>query len=205
MSSKDIGILGGTFNPIHNQHLLLAKKAYEQLQPDKILLIPSGISYLKEGTNVLSSDKRYEMCRLAVNDIPYIELSDIELKRKGNSYTCDTLKELSLQYPDAEFYYIIGADTLFMLENWRNPEYIFSNCILTVASRIDRNNYTDEELKQKITYYEKRYDARIRVLEINISDLSSSMIRQAVAKGEDIRSLVPEDVADYIIKNGLYR
>ena len=205
MSSKDIGILGGTFNPIHNQHLLLAKKAYELFQPDKILLIPSGISYLKEGTNVLPADKRYEMCRLAVNDIPYIELSDIELKRKGNSYTCDTLKELSLQYPDAEFYYIIGADTLFMLENWRNPEYIFSNCILTVASRIDRNNYTDEELKQKITYYEKRYDARIRVLEINISDLSSSMIRQAAAKGEDIRSFVPEAVADYIIKNGLYR
>ena len=205
MSSKDIGILGGTFNPIHNQHLLLAKKAYEQLQPDKILLIPSGISYLKEGTNVLSADKRYEMCRLAVSGIPYIELSDIELKRKGNSYTCDTLKELSLQYPDAEFYYIIGADSLFMLENWRNPEYIFSNCILTVASRIDRNNYTDEKLKQKITYYEERYDARIRVLEINISDLSSSMIRQAAAKGEDIRYFVPEDVADYIIKNGLYR
>ena len=205
MDKKRIGILGGTFNPIHNQHMLLAKCAYEQLLLEKILLIPSGISYLKKDIAVLPADIRYKMCLLAAQGIDYIKVSDIEIKREGNSYTRDTLKELKLIDPDAEYYYIIGADTLFMLEKWKDPEYIFRNCILTVAARLDGETYSDDKIKEKIQEYEMGYDARIVTLNITVSSLSSSMIRNAVSNGEDIRAYVPERVASFIDENGLYR
>ena len=205
MDKKRIGILGGTFNPIHNQHMLLAKCAYEQLLLEKILLIPSGISYLKKDIAVLPADIRYKMCLLAAQGIDYIKVSDIEIKREGNSYTRDTLKELQLIDPDAEYYYIIGADTLFMLEKWKDPEYIFRNCILTVAARLDGETYSDDKIKEKIQEYEMGYDARIVTLNITVSGLSSSMIRNAVSNGEDIRAYVPERVASFIEENGLYR
>ncbi len=205
MSLKRLGLLGGTFNPIHNQHLLLGKCALNQLSLDKLLLIPSGISYLKEGTNVLPADIRYAMCALAVKDMEHFEISDIEVRRKGNSYTCDTLRELSAIYKDTCFYYITGADTLFMMDKWKEPEYIFSHCIIAVAARLDESSYTDAKIKEKMMEYKSRYGARTELIDIPVSDLSSSMIRRAVAAGEDIRSFVPGAVADYIYRNGLYR
>lgn len=205
MKDHRTGILGGTFNPIHNQHLLLAECAYEQLSLEKILLIPSGISYLKKDIGVLPADIRYAMCIKATEDIDHFEVSDIEIKREGNSYTRDTLEELTAFYPDTDFYYIIGADTLFMLEKWKDPGYIFSHCILAVASRLDGMKYTDDRIEEKIREYEIHYDAHIVVIDIPVSGLSSSMIREAASKGEDISRYVPEKVADYISENGLYR
>ena len=205
MESQRTGILGGTFNPIHNQHLLLAKAAYEQLSLDKVLLIPSGISYLKEGTGVLPADVRYEMCRLAVKDIGYLEISDIEIKRQGNSYTCDTIRELKAGFPDIKLYFIIGADTLFMLDKWKNPEYIFKNSIIAVASRLDGDSFTDDKIRDRIRELEGSFNADIKKIDIEASGLSSSMIRQAAERGEDISCFVPKDVAEYIKMNGLYR
>lgn len=205
MKDHRTGILGGTFNPIHNQHLLLAECAYEQLSLEKILLIPSGISYLKKDMEVLPADIRYAMCIKATEDIDHIEVSDIEIKREGNSYTRDTLEELTSTYPDNEFYYIIGADTLFMLDKWKDPGFIFSHCILAVASRLDGMKYTDDRMEEKINEYKTHYGARIVTIRIPVSDLSSSMIREAVSKGEDISRCVPEKVAEYIKANGLYR
>ncbi len=203
--SKRIGILGGTFNPIHNQHLLLAKTAYEQLSLEKILLIPSGISYLKAGTNVLPAEIRYEMCLLASKSVPYLDVSDIEIRRKGNSYTCDTLRELLSEDPERILYFIVGSDTLMMLEKWKDPEYIFRNCIITAAKRLDDNNYTDDKINACIRKYENIYNAEIETIDIAISDLSSSMIRDAASKGDDISPYVPKDVVDYIKDKGLYK
>ncbi len=205
MNPYRTGILGGTFNPIHNQHLLLAETAFEQLALDKVLLIPSGISYLKEGTNVLPASIRYEMCTLAAEGIDHIEVSDIEIRREGNSYTCDTIRELKEAFPDNVFYFIIGADTLFMMDKWRDPGYIFANCTIAVAARLDGDSYTDDKIKEKADEYKAAYDAEIRIINIDVSGLSSSMIRKKAAAGEDIRAFVPEAVAEYIEKNNLYR
>ena len=205
MAQVRIGILGGTFNPIHLQHLKLAECAYRQLELDKILLIPSGVSYLKSGTGVLPADVRYSMCALAVRDIPYIELSDIEIRRKGNSYTCDTIRELVEADPGASYYFITGSDTFLMLDSWRSPEYIFRHCVIAVVARADEAGSPDEEILSKIKEYESRFDAEVRILEKVPSDLSSSMIRDAASRGEDISGYVPERVAEYIINNRLYR
>ncbi len=205
MGGKHIGILGGTFNPIHNQHLYLAKCAYEQLALDRVILIPSGISYLKQGTNVLPSDIRYEMCMIAAKELPYVEVSDIEIKRSGNTYTRDTIQELLEADSEAVYCFIIGGDTLFMMDKWKDPEYIFKNCRIAVAARKDENDQTPEKIRQKISEYEEKYNASISILETEVSDLSSRMIRSLAAKGEDISSYVPAGVAGYIREKGLYR
>ncbi|MBQ9360212.1 MAG: nicotinate-nucleotide adenylyltransferase [Lachnospiraceae bacterium] len=204
MSEKSIGILGGTFNPIHNQHLLLAKQAYEQLKVDKVLLMPSGVSYLKKDTGVLPAETRYNMCALAAEAFPFLEVSDIEIKRSGNTYTYETLEELYINDPDCTYYFIIGSDTLFMLDKWKEPAYIFEHCVIAVAVRLD-DECTEDAIQHKIKEYEAGYNAAIKLIDIKISDLSSSMIRRMVSEGKDVRAYVPESVADYIMKNGLYR
>ncbi len=204
MSEKSIGILGGTFNPIHNQHLLLAKCAYEQLNLGKILLMPSGVSYLKKDIGVLPAEIRYKMCSLVAEEIPYLEVSDIEVKRSGNTYTYETIRELYEKDSSYTYYFIAGADTLFMLDQWKEPAYIFEHCVIAVAARLD-DKYTEEAIRLKIKEYEGRYNAVIRLVDINVSDLSSSMIRQMVSDGKDISDYVPESVAAYIKQNRIYR
>ena len=202
---KKTGLLGGTFNPIHKQHLHLAECAFRQLKLDEILMIPSGVSYLKAGTDVLSSDIRYEMCALAVSDIPYITLSDIEIKRPGNSYTFETLTELKKMYPTDKFYLLVGTDTFFALDTWKEPEIIFKSCTLAVALRKDDQNINEKSLSEKTEEYRKRFNAITETLTLKVSDMSSSVIREKAAKGVDLSPYVPERVAEYIKKNGLYR
>ena len=167
--------------------------------------MPSGVSYLKRNQDVLPSDQRYEMCLLAAEDISFLEVSDMEIKRSGNSYTRDTIKQLLQDDPSSTYYFITGTDTFFMLDKWKDPEYIFSHCIIAVAQRADAANRTDTDLIRKIREYEGRYNAAIRTLDIRISDLSSSTVRDYIAEGRDIRSFVPDKVAKYIKENGLYR
>ena len=205
MGRGSVGILGGTFNPIHDQHILLAKSAYEQLSLSRVILMPSGVSYLKRNQDVLPSDLRYEMCLLAAEDISFLEVSDMEIKRSGNSYTRDTIQQLLEADPSSTYYFITGSDTFFMLDKWKDPEYIFSHCIIAVAQRADAANRTDTDLIRKIREYEGRYNAAIRTLDIRISDLSSSTVRDYIAEGRDIRSFVPDKVAKYIKENRLYR
>ena len=118
MADNSVGILGGTFNPVHRKHIELAKAACSQLCLSKVLIIPSGISYFKDGTGVLPGEVRYEMCKLAFGDDPRFVVSDMEIKRPGNSYTCDTLRELISSAPGNTYYYIVGEDTFFSLETW---------------------------------------------------------------------------------------
>ena len=124
-----IGILGGTFNPIHNGHLLLAEQARCFYGLDQVLFIPSGCSYMKRQEEILPGEIRFQMVQLAIADNPYFCASDMEIVREGNSYTCETITRLHAQYPEDELYYIVGADTLFQMEFWKNPEQIFTQCI----------------------------------------------------------------------------
>jgi nicotinate-nucleotide adenylyltransferase len=195
---KKIGIMGGTFDPIHNGHIKLALKAYESLNLDKVLFLPSGRSYMKK--NVLAADKRVAMVELAISKYPQFEISLIEVNKKGNSYTCETLSDLNAMYEDTEFYFIIGADSLFQIEKWYNPEKIFklSKLVCTV-----RDEYDLATIKKKGIEL-SRLGADIIYMDIPKIDISSTEIRAKVKRGLPVNDFVPQAVADYIIQERLY-
>lgn len=197
---KKIGILGGTFNPIHNGHLILAQNALEQCSLDEILFIPSGCSYMKQ--NVLDVSHRYRMTELAIAQNPSFRISSIEAERPGYSYTCETLQKLHAQNPDANYQYIIGADTLFSMEKWYQPEQIFALCeiICTV-----RSGYSMAQMIQKQQELMQKYHARIQFMKEKAFDISSTEIRERICHGQPVSYYLPEGVLDYIRQHQLYK
>ncbi|MCR4891828.1 MAG: nicotinate-nucleotide adenylyltransferase [Lachnospiraceae bacterium] len=197
-----VGILGGTFNPIHIGHLILAEQAYEEFDLEHVIFLPSGVSYLKKNTGVLPAETRYEMVSLAVSDNDHFSVSKREIMRKGNTYTSDTITELNRDYPGTHFFFILGADTLFQMENWFEPAQIFGGCTILASVR---NGRSTDELKAKIQEYEKAYNADIRLLKTTDIDISSKMIRSFAERNHSIRYYVPDSVNEYILEKGLYR
>ena len=197
-NNKKIGIMGGTFNPIHNGHIIIAQKAYEAAKLDKIMFIPSGNSYMKN--NVLEASKRLEMVKLAVCEYPDFEFSEIEINRAGNTYTCETLEILTDKHPDVEYYFIIGADSLFNIEKWKNPEKIFKLATLICAVRDD---YDLSHIKAKGNELSK-LGASIIYLDIPKINISSTNVRENVKSKLSIENLVPKKVAEYILQERLY-
>lgn len=193
-----IGILGGTFSPIHNGHLELAKRAYNDFKLDKVLIMPSGNSYMKSG--VLSREKRVAMTECAIKDYPYFEISLIEVNRPGYTYTYETLEELQNIYPDAELFFILGADSLFQMETWKYPERIFEQASIICTIRDD---YDIIDIKKKGKELEAK-GARIEYLNMPKIDISSSDIRQKVKQHISISDLVPDSVLRYIEEEHLY-
>lgn len=198
---KKVGIFGGTFNPVHMAHLLIAETAQEEAGLDSILFVPSGCSYLKNASDILPAKDRVNMTGLAIEDNSHFALSTLEIDRGGNSYTCDTLKELKERYPQQEYYLIVGADNLFTMEEWKDVEYIFSNAKILAAVRGGKQR---TDMEEKIAELEERYGAGITLLDVRQMDISSSMIRDKVAKGHSIRYMVPDKVRSYIAKNHFY-
>ena len=199
---KKTRVMGGTFNPIHMGHLLLAENARDSFGLDEILFIPSGRSYMKREAEVLDRHGRYEMTRLAIEDNPAFSISDIEVKREGNTYTCDTLSQLKEQEPETEFYFIVGADSLFSMETWRKPESIFSSCTVLAAVRDDKDS---EKLQEQIACLEEKFGAHIHQITFKEIDISSTDIRMRLANGQSIRYMVPDKVISYIEEHHLYR
>ena len=198
---KKTGIMGGTFNPIHTGHLLLAENARDGFGLDEILFIPSGRSYMKREAEILDRHQRYEMTLLATQDNPAFFVSDIEVKRKGNTYTCDTLSQLKQQEPETDFYFIVGADSLFSMETWKEPERIFRNCTVLAAIRDDKDS---EMLQEQIAYLTDKFGARICQIVFREIDISSTDIRMRLANGQSIRYMVPDKVISYIEQHHLY-
>ena len=192
------GILGGTFNPVHNGHLILAKTAHELLGLDKVLFMPSGTSYMKK--NVLAAKKRIDMVRLARAGYPQFELSLVEADRKGNSYTSETLAYLTKKNPATCYFFIMGADALFQIEKWKNPKQIFSLAKIVCAVRED---YHLDELKQKGQQLQS-LGADIIYLDMPKVEISSTDIRAKVKEQRSIADDVPMEVADYIQRERLY-
>lgn len=200
-AKKLIGIMGGTFDPVHHAHLALARQAYEQFSLDEIWMLPNGNPPHKRDSRQADMEHRMEMVRLAIRDIPYLKLCDVEQSGQGYHYTYETLRYLNRQYPDTVFYFIMGADS-FEFDNWKEPGVISQECILLAAVRDHRKR---EEIRDRIQELRRRYGSRIHILDTPNMDISSEDIRKLVADRRDILHLVPAAVAEYIAQQDLYR
>lgn len=196
------GILGGTFDPIHTGHLLLAEAAYEAAGLDRVILLPTGRSYFKDGTGVTDAQKRLAMVRIAARGNRHLEVLDIEVRRPGKTYTSDTLQELTKRFPEDELFYIIGADTLPQMEHWYQPQIVFQLARILVETRSDEAG--SDEVKLSARRLREKYGADIRMLPVRNIEISSTEIRSRVREGRSIRYLVPREVEDYIEEQGLY-
>lgn len=198
-----IGIMGGTFDPIHNGHLMLGEYAYQEFQLDEVWFMPNGNPPHKSNDTIESqTTNRVEMVRRAIAGKEYFSLQLYETKNKEVNYSYKTMEHFKRAYPEYTFYFIIGADSLFSIEKWVHPEILLRDCIVLAAYRDDTG--TDEMLSQ-IQYLNDKYGADIRLLNTPNVDISSSDIRERIKDGLSIRKMVPEAVFDYIEENQLFR
>jgi nicotinate-nucleotide adenylyltransferase len=198
---KKIGILGGTLNPIHIGHLIMAQSAKEELGLDKVVFMPSGYPPHKNIKNIVSNEHRSNMIKLSIENNDRFEFSDLELKRDGVIYTVDTLEILKSKFPEDKFFFIMGADSIFNIETWKMPDKIFKYCTIVVA---DRDN-SSSKIKEKIAYLEEKYICDIVFINSPLVNVSSSYIRNNVKNNISIKYLVNEYVEKYIAENNLYR
>lgn len=195
------GILGGTFDPLHNAHIALALEAKKQFNLDSVWLMPSPDPPHKSDKKKTPFSIRYKMTLAGLEGINGLVCSDYEAGLPQPSYTVQTLQNLKKDYPDDEFMFIIGEDSLDNIENWYHPEEIMKLTELIVAARDDGDNRSLEEQTQLI---QKEYGAVIHILKWKEINISSTEIRRRVASGESIDSMVPEGVKEIIWKENLY-
>ena len=199
---KKIGIMGGTFDPIHMGHVMLGATAKVQFGLDKVLFMPTGNpAYKTEGHQVTSGIHRAAMVQLAISGYEGLEFSDMELRRRGNTYTADTLTALRAAEPDIQYYYIVGADSLDYMDRWHCPRMIFQNAVILAARRVTQS---EEQFQDTIVFLQKKYQADIRLLEAPRIDISSSDLRYKISNGTDVSEWVEADVLQYIKKHHLY-
>jgi len=190
----NIGIFGGTFNPPHMGHLIVAESVREQLHLDKILFIPSARPPHKSRNSIVAATHRVEMTRRAIAENPYFELSEIEIRRKGKSYTIDTLEQLKTLYPQDELFLIIGADELIDFHTWRYPDKILQFCQVVV---INRPGFDISQVANDII-------RKVVFAEVPNIEISSTEIREKVRLGKSIRYLVPAQIEQYILQSKIY-
>lgn len=201
---RKIGIMGGTFDPVHNGHLMLADTAYRQFDLDQVWFLPNGNPPHKKEENI-GTDARHRsrMVALAIQGRDYCRLEEYEVRRREVSCSYQTLEHFRKQYPEDEFYFIIGADSLFAIETWVHPERIFPACVILAACRDDHDSL--EEMKAQIEHLKKVYPkARIQLLRSPLIPVSSSEIRRKIQAGLSIAEEVPEEVEAYIKEEELY-
>lgn len=197
---KRLGIFGGTFDPPHLGHLIIAQTALYELKLDKILFIPCGNPPHKSGRSVTDAVHRFAMVNEMIRSNDRFEVSDIEILTDAPSYTAETLKRLKEQAPDTEFVFIVGADSLAYMKNWWHPEDIFSRCTVAVAVR---HGINESALEKAIGECIKLFHAKICRLNMPMIDISSSEIRRC-GNLEKFRYLLSDTVIDYVIKHNLY-
>ena len=193
--------MGGTFNPIHFGHLLLAETAYYQFGLDEILFMPTKNPYYKKLTSNVTEEDRVAMVKLAIENNAHFRFSGEELKREGATYTVETLRNLTGKNPDTKYYFIMGADSLYHIESWKEPDAILRMAVILVAGR---GGGPSSSLNSQIEYIENKYDASIFSLHSPMLEISSNDIRRRLRCGESIRYLLPHEVAEYIYAHQLY-
>lgn len=217
--AQRIGILGGTFNPIHLGHLAAAEEIRDRLRLEKVLFIPSFLPPHKHEEDMPSAVQRQEMVRLAVSDNPHFRLSDIEIKRGGKSYTVDTIETLQRSHPGAELCFITGVDSFLDIKTWKDWERLLTLCSFVVISReghrfrdLTRLEFmakAEEDLRaldeRRIWRAAVRSGGMTVYLEmIPFYEISSTDIRTRIGQGRSIKYHLPEAVERYIIENKLY-
>lgn len=194
-----LGLLGGTFDPVHVGHLILAETAREQLRLDRVVFVPAGVPWRKAVVSITDSEHRLAMLRLATAGNAAFAVSDVEVTRAGPSYTAETLKALAKEHPGAELFFLLGDDALADLPNWYQPRRILQLATLAVARRPGGGPaQPGDEAPRGLS-------AGLVRLEMPRIDISASAIRARVRDGLSVRYLVPDAVEEYIREHGLYR
>ena len=199
-----IGIMGGTFDPIHNGHLMLGHAAYETFSLDQIWFMPNGNPPHKKSETIKSTaEDRMKMTSLAIAPFPEFVLQPYEALRAEVSCSYQTMEHFSKIYPDDEFYFIIGADSLMAIETWVHPERIFPTCTILATYRNEVK--TKEEMNRQIQYLSEKYHAKIRLLETPLMPVSSHELRASLQSGDSVSEYMPAAVCSYIKQHHLYR
>ena len=214
---RKIGILGGTFDPVHRVHLELAKKARMQYDLTEVWLMPSGDPPHKSGRSITPGWQRLELLKLALTGAKGLVASDYELRRSGKIYTAETLERLSAEIPDVEWYLIMGGDSLLYLDEWYHPEKIFRYAVILAAVRKEADSLSEqfsfailEQKRQQLLY--RFPEAKISFLQTTADDLSSSLLRALLTKSERsvqeeafLKKSLPECVYSYLLEHDLYK
>ncbi len=198
---QHIGIMGGTFNPVHMGHLLLAERAYEQLKLDTVWMMPNAVPPHKDGQQILPKEHRIAMLKSAIENNPHFELSLFEKEERAH-YSYETMEALNKAFPNCVFYYLMGSDSLFSIEKWVEYRRFLASCHIVAVSRIEGEN---QELSCWAETLREKYRAVITLLESPVIEISSSEIRSLRKEGKSIRYMVPESVYSYIDDYRLYR
>ncbi|MEJ8554274.1 nicotinate-nucleotide adenylyltransferase [Tepidibacter sp. Z1-5] len=201
-SLKKIGVMGGTFNPIHYGHLATAEAVRNKYDLDKIIFMPSGNPPHKSKKEIIDKKHRYNMTMIATMSNIYFEASDIEIKREGMTYTVDTLEQLKKIYKNSQIFFITGADALCDIDSWK---YLDKNFELATFVGATRPGIESAKVNQKIDQLKQKYNANIVNIYVPSLDISSTDLRNRIKKIESIKYLLPENVEKYIYKNNLYR
>ena len=198
---KKLGIMGGTFNPIHAGHIMSARIAAEAASLDEVLFLPDGQPPHKNAAELASGISRYNMTALAIYGQPGFSCSDMEIRRAGTTYTVDTLAALKEKEPDTALYYIVGADTLFQIENWMQSRRVAALCILVA---IPRPGMERQAMQAQAEYLKRAIGFDVIIASESGPEISSTDIRLRAAAGESLAGLMPQGAADYIAMHGLY-
>lgn len=196
------GIFGGTFNPVHKGHIMLAEYCMESVGLDRIIMIPTAVPPHKISNNLASENDRLNMCKLACRGKENFFVSDIEIKRQGKSYTYETLTQLKEIYPDDHLYTIMGADMFLTLDRWKNPKIIFEKSSIITIPRDEENKLELENFYNDVL---KAMGASSVILPNPVMSVSSTFIRENLDNFNLISDMLDKGVYDYIIKNNLYR
>ena len=203
---KKIGIMGGTFNPVHHGHLVTAQEAIDQFDLDEVIFIPTGDPPHKIEDLLAHAEDRYLMTVIATSSNSNFFVSRIEIDRKGKSYTIDTVKELRKIYgSSSELYFITGVDAILEILTWKNTREIVNLTKFIAATRPGYDLSKIKELKTTLFDSEDKADRRIFIMEIPALAISSTDIRQRIKNGRPVNYLAPEGVNNYILKHGLYK
>ena len=197
---EKIGVIGGTFNPIHLAHLYIAYEAKHQLNLDKVIFMPAGSPPHKRDKNILGASLRYNMVKEAIEGYEDFIISDYEIRKQGYSYTFETLEYLKNN--DNELYFITGADCLLDIEKWKEPEKIFKASNFVVFTR---GGYKIEELILQKSKIDEKYNTNINFLDIIDLEISSTVIRERIMNGKRVDFFLPEKVLNFIKENNLYK
>ena len=191
-------MLGGTFSPPHKGHLEMAKAVINQFDVDELWFIPCGDPPHKSGQGVWQASHRLEMTKMLIENQQKMSVSDIEIKSEGKSYTALTLTKLKEQNADTKFYFVVGADSLCYMDEWKTPEIIFRNAEIILISRKD---FSSEKVDNYIEFLEKKYGAVIHKAVMENVDISSSFLREELKMGRDISKYTGKEIYRYILEN----